>query len=268
MTAAAPLLSLAYLTVPELTASEQVAVAAEAGYPAVGLRLIEPPGTGRQLPSVAESGSLLAETAARLSASGVAVLDIESLFLTPETRAADHAALLEAGARLGARFLLTMCVDGDGARAAETFAALCALAAPLGITVVIEFARFTEVKTLAEAARFVGAAGQPNGAILIDVLHLFRSGGAPADLGTVPPALLPYAQLCDASGPPPADLRLEARGDRRYPGEGDLPLAELLAALPAGVPLAVEAPCRLYAHLPPLERARRALAATRALLTS
>jgi hypothetical protein len=37
-----------------------------------------------------------------------------------------------------------------------------------------------------------------------------------------------------------------------------LPLRELVAALPAGLPLAIEAPCRTTADLPALERAQRA----------
>ena len=44
-----------------------------------------------------------------------------------------------------------------------------------------------------------------------------------------------------------------------------MPLAELVAALPAGVPLAIEAPCRATAELPAIERARRAYAALSAL---
>jgi hypothetical protein len=35
-------------------------------------------------------------------------------------------------------------------------------------------------------------------------------------------------------------------------------LRELVAALPAGLPLAIEAPCRATAELPALERAKRA----------
>jgi hypothetical protein len=37
-----------------------------------------------------------------------------------------------------------------------------------------------------------------------------------------------------------------------------LPLRELVAALPPGLPLAIEAPCRATAALPALERAKRA----------
>ncbi len=63
----------------------------------------------------------------------------------------------------------------------------------------------------------------------------------------------------------PALVR-EARTGRLLPGEGVLPLAELVAALPDTVPLAVEAPCRATADLPAAERAKRAHEALSALL--
>ena len=63
-----------------------------------------------------------------------------------------------------------------------------------------------------------------------------------------------------------ADGSREARTGRLLPGEGVLPLAELVAALPEGAPLAVEAPCRATADLPAAERAKRAFHALSALL--
>jgi 2-keto-3-deoxy-6-phosphogluconate aldolase len=69
--------------------------------------------------------------------------------------------------------------------------------------------------------------------------------------------------------PGPTDtpnLIREARTGRLLPGEGVLPLTELVAALPAGVPLAIEAPSRATVELPALERARRAYRAMSALV--
>jgi sugar phosphate isomerase/epimerase len=58
----------------------------------------------------------------------------------------------------------------------------------------------------------------------------------------------------------------QARSDRLFPGEGGLDLRGLLRALPAGIPLSLEVP--VSQKLPPLERARRALDATKAILAS
>ena len=56
----------------------------------------------------------------------------------------------------------------------------------------------------------------------------------------------------------------QARSDRLFPGEGGLDLRGLLRALPAGIPLSLEVP--VSQKLAPLERARRALEATKAIL--
>ena len=61
-------------------------------------------------------------------------------------------------------------------------------------------------------------------------------------------------------------LRVEGRGGRFYPGEGELPRRAFTRALPDAIPVAVEAPCARYTDLPVLERARICGAATRALL--
>jgi sugar phosphate isomerase/epimerase len=119
----------------------------------------------------------------------------------------------------------------------------------------------------------VSRSERTNASVLIDALHFSRSGGLPAHVATVDPALLRYAQICDASAdmPGPRDtarLIAEARTGRLLPGEGVLPLRELVAALPAGAPLAIEAPCRATAHLPALERAQRAYRALSTLVAA
>ena len=62
-------------------------------------------------------------------------------------------------------------------------------------------------------------------------------------------------------------LQVEARLQREVPGEGGFPLAELLAAVPAGTPISVEVPhARLQARLSAVELATYNLRAVRALL--
>lgn len=119
----------------------------------------------------------------------------------------------------------------------------------------------------------VARSKRTNTSVVVDALHFSRSGGWPAHVGQVDPALFRYAQICDASAemPGPTDtpnLIREARTGRLLPGEGVLPLRELVAALPAGIPLAIEAPSRATADLPALERARRAYRALSALVAS
>jgi sugar phosphate isomerase/epimerase len=159
------------------------------------------------------------------------------------------------------------------AATARKIAALCEHAAPLGIRVCLEFGLFTTVKTLAMALSVVEQVGSPMAGILIDPLHLQRSGGRPCDVAAVDPVLLPYAQFCDAPevGPTaedPAGIIREAIDGRLQAGEGGLPLGELLAALPAGIPLSVELRSKALRDNWPdaVERARVTAQATRAFL--
>ena len=125
---------------------------------------------------------------------------------------------------------------------------------------------YRSVRTLAEAVAIAGRSG--GGGVLVDALHVQRCGVRLADLPLVDPGLFSYVQLCDAplvapgAGPASADAMHEARAARLLPGEGQLPLRELLAALPDGIPVAVEAPRSADDGVGPAEfaaRARRAL---------
>jgi sugar phosphate isomerase/epimerase len=226
----------------DTTPPELVAVAAAAGFRTIGIRLTATPSVGVPPYDILSDGPLLRETLRRLADTGVSVLDTEFLRFEPEE-----------------------------ARTLERFCELCDRAAPYGLHVCLEFAIYTGVRTLAHAARVVARSKRSNAAVLVDALHFSRSGGLPAHIAQVDPSLFRYAQICDAGpdmpgpGDTPALIR-EARTGRLLPGEGVLPLAELVATLPATLPLGVEAPCGAAAALPAVERARRAYRALAALV--
>jgi len=265
-------ISLAHLTVLDTTPPELVTVAAAAGFRTIGIRLTATPSVGVPPYDILHDGPLLRETLRRLADTGVSVLDTEFVRFEPEHPVGIPDGFLEVSARLGARNVLVMSAEPDEARTLERFCELCDRAAQYGLHVGLEFAIYTGVRTLAHAAQVVARSKRPNASVLIDALHFGRSGGIPAHVAQIDPALLRYAQICDAApempgpGDTPALIR-EARTGRLLPGEGVLPLRELVAALPATVPLAVEAPCRAMADLSARERAKRAYQALSALLS-
>lgn len=253
----------------DTTPPELVTVAAAAGFRTIGIRLTATPRVGLPPYDILHDGPLLRETLLRLADTGVSVLDTEFLRFEPEHPVGIPEGFLEVSARLGAENVLVMSAEPEDARTIERFCELCDRAAAYGLHVCLEFAIYTGVRTLAHAAHVVAQSKRSNASVLIDALHFSRSGGIPAHIAHVDPALLRYAQICDASPDKPVDapgLIREARTGRRLPGEGVLPLAELVAALPATAPLAVEAPCRAIADLPAVERAKRAYLALAALL--
>jgi len=266
-------ISLAHLTVLDTTPPELVTVAAAAGFRTIGIRLTATPSVGIPPYDILSDGPLLRETLLRLADTGVSVLDTEFLRFEPEHAVAIPEGFLEVSARLGAQNVLVMSAEPEEARTIERFSDLCDRAAAYGLHVGLEFAIYTGVRTLAHAASVVARSKRSNASVLVDALHFSRSGGIPAHIAALDPSLLRYAQICDASAdmPGPGDtpaLIREARTGRLLPGEGVLPLAELVAALPDGAPLAVEAPCRATAHLPAVERAKRAHRALSTLLAA
>jgi sugar phosphate isomerase/epimerase len=262
-------LSLAALTVLELSPPELVGCAAAAGYSHVGVRLLPATESEPRWPVVGDT-PMVREVEHRLADSGVRVLDIEIFRLRPETDVRDYLLALETGARLGAKYVLVAGNDPDESRLTERFASLCELGLPFGLGFDVEPMPWTDVKNLQQGARIVAASGSPRAGVLIDPIHFDRGGNVPADIAAVPAQALHYAQLCDAPAERPRDtetLLHQARAERLMPGDGQLDLAGILRALPGHVPLALEVPMLTLAKtVSALERATRIRQKTHALL--
>ncbi|UVJ43412.1 sugar phosphate isomerase/epimerase [Pseudomonas sp. LS1212] len=265
------IISLAALTVLELSPPEMVEVAARAGYSHVGLRLEPATPQEKHFPLVSDA-DLRRQTVARLRDTGIQVFDVEILRLKPETRVSDFAAILAVGAEFGASELLVAGNDPDEQRLTENFAALCDLSAQYGLHPHLEFMPWTDARDLVQAMRIVENAGRENGCVLVDAFHFNRSGSRLEDLRRLPASRTHYVQLCDVAGPRPDDMDeilRQARNERRFPGDGDCDLLGLLRNLPADLPLSLEIPTLglLEQGVSALERAQLAIDKTWALLT-
>ena len=261
-------LSLAHLTMVDAHPLELVDAAIAGGFNAIGLRIVPPTPADTIVPVVSDE-SLIRELLAKTADAGISVLDVESIWIGPNIDVVALRPALEVAQRLGTANVLTMGFDPDEARLTDSFARLCEEAARYGLRVGLEFAAYTHAASIRQAQRIVSQARQSNGGVLVDALHLARSGGTAADIAMLDPQWLAYAQICDARGPRPAStdaLRREARSDRYYPGEGELPLVQMLDALPEGLPIGVEAPVARYSSLPVVERGRMCGEATRTFL--
>jgi len=234
---------LAHLTALDLDPARFAAHAAQAGFDSISLR-IAPVAPGAVHYPLRAGSPALRNARAAIAGAGLSVSGIEIVSLTPALDVTTIEPMLACGAELGAKGLCVTGDDPDRVRIADTFARLCELAIGFGISVDLEFMRWRPVARLEDAIAVVSAAGAPNGFVLLDVLHLCRSGGMPADIAAADPALFRCVQLCDAHAqiPPHLDVIGEARGGRLPIGEGALPLAEIVAALPGHVEYAAELP--------------------------
>jgi sugar phosphate isomerase/epimerase len=198
------------------------------------------------------------------------VLDVEVLRLVPDLDADLVARVVDAAAALGAPNLLVVNSALEPGAATDALGRVVELARGSGVRPCLEPMLFSQCRTLGDAVATAAPAGA---GVLVDALHLARAGDGPTDVAEAVrrhgPGLFPYAQLCDAPETAPLGddaLRDEAVTDRLLPGDGVLPLPELLQALPARVPLSVEAPTRALADSPAAVRASAAAGAARRVL--
>lgn len=259
-------LSLAHLTVMDADPVALIVAGAAGGFDAVGLRIVPPLPTDQVVPVIGDA-DMQRRIKARLADTGLAILDVEAIWLMAETDVTSLLPALDLAVELGARYVLTVGNDPDCGRLTHNFGHLAEACAERGLRVMLEFIPYAEVGTLAAAHALLQDTAPRDAGLLVDAIHLSRSGGVPADLKRYDPALFSYFHLCDvpAQPPPPQALRGEARGDRLYPGEGELWLRDFVAAFPPGITAVIEAPSKRYATLSPSQRARLAGDACRRL---
>lgn len=231
---------LAQLSLLETAPPELVLIAAEAGFDFIGARVR--PVTSAERPYDLQPGSpMLAETLANVRSTGVRIVDIEFLLMDGGDQRDAWLRMFEAGQALGARTMTVAGADPEPARFADSLAQMTEDGRAFGITPTLEPISYQHINSLGSAARAARAAGAW---VVVDTLHFRRFGGSLPELAGIAD-LVPMLQLCDAPAGRPADregLIHESRAARLAPGEGGLDLAEIVAALPSGTPVSVEAP--------------------------
>ena len=243
------LLSIAAGVHPDLAPERMVEVAAEAGWPACGIWFDPDTWTEATTRAVRQ----------RLDDTGVVGLDLEPIIPAPDHD--DHGErVIETAARLGVRHVLFTSRLPDLAATCDRFAELCGVASRVGVRLVCEFLPIFPLKSLAMALEVVTPHPPEVAGVLVDNLHLSRSGSRPDDLRVVDSRRFPYVQIADAAGVAPTEfmeLLDEALNGRLVPCEGALPIAALLTVIP-DVPLSFEVRSRTLRDdfADPVERAR------------
>ncbi|WP_105035911.1 sugar phosphate isomerase/epimerase family protein [Cryobacterium aureum] len=258
---------IAHLTLLSLSPRDLVHTAAAAGYDFVGIRVRA--ATAGEFSEDLRPGSVMSrQTRMALDDTGLTVRDIEFLPITAHTVRAEWISAFEAGAEWGAQTLSVAGIDDDFGRLTETLAQIVEDGRAYGIRPTLEPISYNAVSTVAQAAQIARASGA---AVLLDPLHIHRGGSTIDDVLQLEADLVPVLQLCDAAllapeslaidAPMPrgmttngSPLQLESRAWRQVLLRGELPLHQLLAAVPDGIPVSVEVPnAPLQATMSPLE---------------
>jgi sugar phosphate isomerase/epimerase len=209
------------------------------------------------------------EVARALAETGVALDGIEFFPLTADVDFELYKPALALGAELGARRAVTHVFIQDDAQVVDRLGEFCDLAEAQGMKVSSEFCPLTPGNPSLERARWlVDQVGRASFGIGVDMLHVVRSGAGAADIAALDPRYFGVVQICDARGAHVSSDYIKDVHNREVPGQGDLPLHELLSAVPAALPIEAEVPAahRRAAGVSAAEHVRDVLAGARAVL--
>jgi len=246
------ILSLAAGTLPDFQPVDVADAAGQAGFTHAGFT-IEPDKW---------NSTALNDTKAALARHNLEVLDIEVIWIPEGGKLDDsHKLIVDAGLELGAPNALVVSSEPDKNRTAEALFKLCEWAAPGNMRMALEFLMITAVRNMDDALDIIDRTDHPAAALLIDTLHFQRAGHAPNVIENIDPHLMPYSQICDGNRDCQSnfDRYLEDAIDlRSVPGEGQLPVREVIDALPTDIPFSLEVRSKAYRdrYPNPIERAK------------
>lgn len=222
--------------------------------------------------SLKDDAALRREVIAAMRDTGVRIGLGEGFRIAPDVAAASWAGDLDLMAELGAVRINAICMDegmvANGSAAKDEMAILAEMARARGMEFTIEFFPPTGINSIERALDIITHIGAGRGRVLLDTMHFFRTGGTVEALRALDPDLIGYVQLSDL----PAGIADDAYFGmamfaRAVPGEGTLPLRELVRALPPHVTVSLEVPRLddLRGGMAPRDHAARCVAAARAL---
>lgn len=219
-----------------------------------------------------KDAALRRELKAALAANDVSISLGENLMVAAGTDMREEwLSELELFSELGVTRINSVSFEPDLQRNIDQYGLLAETTADFGVEALIEFVPIFGVADIPTALTVIREVDHPNLRLLVDTMHVGRSSATADDLRALPPEVVGYIQLCDA--PLEAeipDYMYEAMFERKVPGEGELPLADYLRALPRDRVVGLEVPLRAEAEggAGPRERLGRTVAAARELLAS
>lgn len=264
-------LGIELLSVLGMPPVEQVVLAADLGCSHISTGLSGLPAMPDRYPSwsLLDDPALRKEMIAAMRDRGIVISLGEGLLIRPNVDARNRDPEFDVMAELGVQRINNVSMDPDLGRTFDQVAIQVEMAAARGMESVVEFAPGTVFADLPSALALVHHVGRPDFRLLIDTMHLIRSGSTPADLTAIDPDLIGYAQLCDVPlVPVNPDYMQEATFGRLAPGAGELPLLDILRALPRAVLLGLEVPrlADAKAGISPHDRLAPCVDGARALL--
>jgi sugar phosphate isomerase/epimerase len=266
-------LGIEFISVFGLPPVDFVHLAADLGCRYISTALVATPLESLGYPafSLKDDARLRQDLVTAMDDCGVSISLGEGMVIAPGADVVNLAADLNVMAELGTAQINTVSFDPDRNRTFDQLAMLTEMAAERGIGTTIEMAPGLTIGDLPTAVAAIEHVGRPDLRLLVDTMHWARLGYGAVELHELGPEKIGYVQLSDTT----LKLRMksyleEALYERMAPGDGELPLAEILGAVPANVVVGLEIPMRGLAEsgVGPMDRLRPCVAAARELCNS
>ena len=247
--------SLAYLTTPGVNPMDQIKMAKEAGYDYVSLRTIPMHLPGEPEFLLDKDPALFEATKAALAEYDMPLMDIELARVRKDLNIDEYKPAFEAAAKLGATDVLGSIWTRDKAWYVEKAGKIADDAKEFGLKFNIEFLPWAGVRNLQEDITLIDELARDNVFVMVDTLHAGRAGVTGAELARTPAKYFNFIHLCDGPAGKDTDLATDcvldnikddlmlytAREARYYVGEGNIAIADMIAAMP-NIPLSIELP--------------------------
>ena len=221
-------------TIRPASLEDKIRAASEAGYDGIEL-------WSNELSDHAKSGASLEALGKRLRHEGLIVPNVIGLWnCMPESDDERPQALerarrqMEEAVQVGAMHIAAVPTPDrpgiDVLWAAERYRELLELGEEIGIVPAVEFVGFFKgINRLGQAAAIAIEADHPKACLVADTFHLYRGGSGFGGVRHLAAHFIACFHFNDAPSEPPRTEQKDA--DRIYPGDGILPLPQLLADL-------------------------------------
>jgi len=145
----------------------------------------------------------------------------------------DARAKMKQAAAIGAKHIIASPpreAVSDMDKAARRYRHLLELGREFGVKPAMEFLGFVEgINQINDAWEIVTKADHPDGTIVLDSFHIYRGGSDINDMRQIPGDKIAIFHINDAPQMPAREKQTDA--DRVYPGDGILPLSEMVQIL-------------------------------------
>lgn len=262
-------LSLAFLSIPDVSPIDAIKIAADAKFDALSLRLLPATNKESKYPLLLDD-KLAKQVKKNLKNYGLFLSDIKIIRIKPNFKLNDFKSIISRTCDLGCKNIITVGDDRDRTRLIENFTYLCESAERYDLTISLEALPWSSIPSIHDAFDVITKSKAENAKLILDALHFYRNEKNQGILRKIPANLFSVFQICDGTKTYKNDTKLirdYARTQRLPPGEGELDLRKLIGYINKKTIISIEVPNQKMLHsMKALDRAKYLMQCTKKIV--